>query len=238
MKPTFYRKLQADFTTIRDLHSGNIFDEKKYNLAIFYIRDAREKIVKHSSPYEKKILLYCIDTLFEILKENNSEKIFDFAHAIHDIPQIYAQERNLFSFRRELKTFQKKYGKEYFAFIDQVEPYFSKKAPKNKREFFSRKSDEEFKQLHPIGYWFLVAIGITVLMLPEAVYISYITFLNPPQNDSIIVLLGLAGSFTIGIGFFNIVAAWIHQYLGHLLTIICFIGGLALTLISIGLLHL
>ena len=72
----------------------------------------------HSAPSEKNILLYCIDTLFEILNEGDKQKNFDFADAIHNIPEIYMQKRNLYSFRKELKAFQKKYGKHYFAFIN------------------------------------------------------------------------------------------------------------------------
>jgi hypothetical protein len=56
-------------------------------------------------------------------------------------------------------------------------------------------------------------------------------------SDIIAFILGLIGSFTVGIGLFNIVAAWIHQYLGHLLTAICLLGGTALTLFSMYLLY-
>ena len=51
-------------------------------------------------------------------------------------------------------------------------------APKNKWEFFSPESDEEFKKLHPIGYKILVAAGIIALMLPQIIYLIYLTSLS------------------------------------------------------------
>lgn len=236
MKANFYKQLQEDFVMIRFLHCSNSFNQEKYDSAIASIKAARKKINTNSSPLEKSILLYCIDTLFEIINECNTQKIFDFADAIHNIPEIYMQKRNLYSFRKELKSFQRKYGKRYFAFIDEVKPHFTKKAPKNKWEFFSPESDEEFKKLHPIGYKILVAAGIIALMLPQIIYLVYITVINPAPNEWTI-MLGYVGSFIVGIGLFNIIAAWIHQYLGHLLTILCLLGGTALTLLSMYLLY-
>ena len=236
MKASFYKKLQDDFVAIRFLQYPSEFDQEKYDAAILSIRDARKKINQRSAPAEKKILLYCIDTLFNILDEGDKQKIFDFSDAIHNIPEIYMQKRNLYSFRRELKAFQKKYGKKYFPFIDEVKPHFTKKAPKNKWEYFSPASDEDFKRLHPVGYKVLCLIGITALMLPQIVYIVYCLLINPAPNEWTL-MLGYVGTFVIGIGLFNIVAAWIHQYLGHLLTAVCLLGGTALTLFSMYLLY-
>ena len=236
MKASFYKKLQDDFVAIRFLQYPSEFDQEKYDAAILSIRDARKKITLHSAPAEKRILLYCIDTLLAILNEGDTQKIFDFADAIHNIPEIYMQKRNLYSFRRELKAFQKKYGKKYFPFIDEVKPHFTKKAPKNKWEYFSPASDEDFKRLHPIGYKVLCLIGITALMLPQIIYILYCLLINPAPNEWTL-MLGYVGTFVIGIGLFNIVAAWIHQYLGHLLTAVCLLGGTALTLFSMYLLY-
>lgn len=233
MKVTFYRKLQDDFAVIRDLQ--HTFDQKRYDAAVISIKEARKKIKMHAIPSEKKILLYCIDTLFAILNEGIQQKICDFTDAIHNIPEIYMQKRNLYSCRKELKAFQKKYGRHYFTFIDEVKPYFSRKAPNNKWAYFSAASDEDFKKLHPVGYRLLCVIGIAALMLPQVIYL-YCIAINPAPNEWPLAL-GYVGTFVMGIGLFNIVAAWIHQYLGHLLTAICMLGGAALTLCSIYLLY-
>ncbi len=245
MKASFYKKLQDDFVMIRFLQHQDSFDQEKYDSTLLSIRESREKIKMHSAPFEKEILLYCIDTLFEILNECDKNKIFDFADAIHNIPEIYMQKRNLYSFRKELSAFQKKYGKHYFTFINEVKPHFTKKAPKNKWEFFSAASDEDFKKLHPAAYKCLVGIGITASLLPFIIYSIYIFFVHPPMSmeesisasDFIAFILGYIGTFTVGIGLFNIIAAWIHQYMGHLLTVVCLLGGTAITWFSMYLLY-
>lgn len=236
MKASFYKKLQDDFIMIRFLQYQSQCDREKYDTTILSIKAARKKIDTHSAPAEKKVLLYCIDTLFAVLNEGDKQKAFDFADAMHNIPEVYMQKRNLYSLRQQLKSFQRKYGKTYFPFIDEVKPHFSKKAPKNKWEFFFASSDEDFKRLHPVGYKWLCAIGVIALMLPQILYLAYCLFINPAPNEWAL-MLGYVGTFIIGVGLFNIVAAWIHQYLGHLLTAICLLGGTALTLFSMYLLY-
>jgi len=236
MKASFYKKLQDDFVTIQVLQNQDSFDREQYDSAVLSLRKSRKQIKMQSSPLEKEILLYCIDTLFEILNEDDRNKVFDFANAIYHVPEIYMQERNLYSLRKDFKAFQKKYGKQYFAFIDEVKPYFTKKAPKNKWEYFSAASDEDFKKLHPVGYTLLCLTGIIALILPQVIYLIYVIAIHPAPNEWTI-MLGYVGTFIVGIGLFNIVAAWIHQYLGHLLTAVCLLGGTALTLFSMYLLY-
>lgn len=235
MRAFFYKDLQNKFVDIRFLHSHGNYDKDRCERTIAEIRTLRKKIKAYSNGQEKEILLYCIDTLFEILNEGDNQKTFDFADAIHNIPEIYMQKRNLYSFRKELSAFQKNYGKQYFAFINEVKPHFTKKAQKNKWEYFSAASDEDFKKMHPVGYKLLVLCGITALMLPQFIYLIYIEVTKAPNEWPLMV--GYVGTFIVGIGLFNIVAAWIHQYLGHLLTVSCFIIGAALIALSFHLLY-
>lgn len=69
-------------------------------------------------------------------------------------------------------------------------------------------------------------------MLPSAAYLLLSFFIfNVP--DSPLILLGLIGAFIFGIGCFNIVAAFMQQYLGHKVTLICFSLGFILSIVSI-----
>lgn len=241
MKESFYGKLQDDFIMIRFAQCTNGYDREKYDAAILSVKEARKKIDMHSPRGEKEILLYCIDTLFEILSEGDEQKIFDFADAVHNVPEIYMQKRDLYSFQREFRSFQKKYGKHYFAFINEIKPRFTKRAPKNKWEYFSAESDDDFKKLHPIGYGFLVVCGMIAFLSPMIIYFIHILCLSPHNEPTsavelAIFVLGTVGSLVMGIGLFNIVAAWIHQYLGHRLTAVCLSVGLLLISISLFLL--
>ena len=47
------------------------------------------------------------------------------------------------------------------------------------------------------------------------------------------LMLGFAGAFVFGIGLYNIAAAWMEQYLGHLLTMLSFTVGAAMVAASL-----
>lgn len=104
--------------------------------------------------------------------------------------------------------------------------------PKGSSAYFYASSDEEFKRRHPIGYFFLVLLGIAAFIAPMIVYGIYVinTFGNEGNGW---FLLGLFGSMAIGVGLFNFVAIIIKQYLGHLVSIISFLIGGILIAISL-----
>ena len=97
--------------------------------------------------------------------------------------------------------------------------------PKGSAAYFHMESDADFQRRHPVGYVFAVLLGIFALLLPEIVYL--LLLLPPHAPPSFGVFLGMAGGFIVGIGLFNFVAIILHQYLGHLVSILCFlIGGI------------
>ena len=98
--------------------------------------------------------------------------------------------------------------------------------PKEYKDYFYASSDEEFKAKHPIGYGFLVMLGIAALLLPAIVFCVLV------GTESGWVMLGFAGGFVFGIGLFNFVAIIIKQYLGHWVSIISFLVGSIMMLIS------
>ena len=76
---------------------------------------------------------------------------------------------------------------------------------------------------HPVGYVFAVLLGIFALLLPMIVYAFLVLPLAAPISFG--GILGLAGGFVFGIGLFNFVAIILRQYLGHLVSILCFVIG-------------
>lgn len=114
------------------------------------------------------------------------------------------------------------------------EPKKSKmKPPKGFLRFFNPASDEHFKKKHPVGYVFLVILGIFAFLLPLLVFIIVLmTNKNLDDSGSAWMVLAFIGCLVMGVGLFNLVAIIIKQYLGHLLTIICLLGGGSLIAIS------
>ena len=107
--------------------------------------------------------------------------------------------------------------------------------PKGSAAFFLMESDADFQRRHPVGYVFAVLLGIFALLLPEIMYL--LVLLPPHAPPSFGVFLGMAGGFIFGIGLFNFVAIILHQYLGHLVSILCFLIGGALMAVSVSLIR-
>lgn len=102
--------------------------------------------------------------------------------------------------------------------------------PKGSSAYFHSASDDAFKRKHPIGYGFLVLLGIAALLLPVVLYLVFVILqgANSPW-----IMLGWVGAFIVGIGLFNFVAIIIKQYLGHLVSVISFVIGGVLIWISL-----
>lgn len=225
MKEVFYYNLKESFVKIKLLFSANVLDTNKVDAVVGDLKFSRKQIEKHSKRREKRLLLCCIDTLLRFIEEDKKEKICDFASVICDIPDIFLGKRNYYSFREDINAFNEKYGEHTFKDMNKIHPYFSKKAPENAFEFFSPESDESFKAQHPIGYWVLVAFGIIAFVLPLIIYTIYISKFDENQSIGGWFLPAIVGCLVMGVGLFNIVAAFIHQYLGHKLTWACLLGG-------------
>ena len=110
------------------------------------------------------------------------------------------------------------------------------KPPKGARKYFSPASDDEFKEKHPIGYVFLVILGIIALLSPVVLYLCFVI---PYDINSPWIMFGWLGGFIFGIGLFNFVGIIIKQYLGHWVSIIAFVLGsifIWISLIQMGIL--
>lgn len=111
-----------------------------------------------------------------------------------------------------------------------VKPVFYTHMPKNAVMFFSRDADWKFFREHPKLYLLLALLGIVVLFGPAALYTNFVVF---PRYYSNWMLLGLAGGLVIGMGFLNIVSAWLEQYLGHIFTTVCILLGSGMIIVSL-----
>lgn len=222
----FHKRLRLSLVSFYRLHLENGYDRKKYELRISELRRAKHELVENGSRWERDILFYSLETLFKILDENDKTKVRDFVFAIMHAPEIFMGTRNMFSLQYNIRGFRYKYGEQYFPFITRLKPFFRTRAPKNALQYFSRHSDTDFKMLHPTMYPIISLIGVLLLFLPTVLLFASLIYLKLLSEDSWQVIIGLVGSFMIGVGLFNIVSAWLHQHLGHFLTVISlFVGG-------------
>ncbi|MBR4194693.1 MAG: hypothetical protein IKQ54_10250 [Oscillospiraceae bacterium] len=96
--------------------------------------------------------------------------------------------------------------------------------PRGSAAYFAMESDGDFKRRHPIGYVFLVILGIAAFILPIIVF-GVLCYFKNPNAGGWISLLGVFGGMIAGVGLFNLVAVIIKQYLGHLVTILSLLIG-------------
>lgn len=128
----------------------------------------------------------------------------------------------------------KKQESQWMQADEKIRPQFYWMPPKGKVGYwFTPQSDAEFQTKHPVLYKVLIIGGIIVIFLP-AIWFCSIDYrrsglrlsewMDTDLNGW--MLPGFLGGMSVGLGFFNIVAAWMHQYLGHFMTILFFLIGL------------
>lgn len=93
--------------------------------------------------------------------------------------------------------------------------------PEDYLDYFMPDSDDDFKAEHPRLYALSIVLLLVALMAPPTLYVIFV--LN--NGATAWGLLGLGGSVIVSIGLCNIVALIVHQYLGHVVTIVCFLLG-------------
>lgn len=113
-----------------------------------------------------------------------------------------------------------------------LSPLFYWKASKEDIKYFnSSMAEEAFKELHPIMYYVLGLLEIGLLLLPPTIfYVLAFNVCGLERNGW--EMLGIAGGALFGSGLCNIVAAFSHRYLGHILTIILFTLGTLMMIAS------
>ena len=112
-----------------------------------------------------------------------------------------------------------------------IKPKFNRDCPANWKDFFRRDSDDTFKRENPIAYPLLIVLGLVVFPAPMVLFILYLDA-APGGLTLWSALFGLAGGFCLGVGLFNIVAAFLGQYLGHKVTGYAICWGVALMIIA------
>ena len=106
------------------------------------------------------------------------------------------------------------------------------KLPENTKSYFSAKKEKHLKEKYGKFYTFHTILSIIILIAPFIIYMCIApnnAFEPTTQIGNLFGavggILGLIGSFLIGIGFVNVFMLFIKQYLGHWVTIVTIIGG-------------
>ena len=215
-----YLSLQQSLIKLRALFSAPAVNTNKLAATLGDLRFARKRIEKKANRKARKLLIYCIDTLFEIIEEGNHEKIHDFTSLICDMPEIALGKRNFRSFQNDILTFNQKYDEYCFSDVNTIHIHLSQETLQNIRTFFFPNFEENKNTKRTNKFWrkFLTA-GIIAFFLPLTLYIIYRAVFNDTQSMAGWVVLAVLGCLTIGCGLFNMVGIRYFQYSGHKWTV-------------------
>ncbi|MBQ2675893.1 MAG: hypothetical protein IJF54_00635 [Clostridia bacterium] len=97
------------------MNNSNFCDESALEDAKSSIKNIRLELETEIQNNNHKILIYCIDTLLEIMNEGNRRKTFDFANAIHNMPEICMGTRDIDSFKPEINYYNCKNEEQRFS---------------------------------------------------------------------------------------------------------------------------
>ena len=217
-----YLNLQQTLIKLRALFSSPDINTNKLDAILGDLRFTRKQIAKHAKRRPKKILVYAIDTLFEMIEEGNREKIRDFADLIHNMPEIALKKRNFRSFAREISAFNNKYEEFCFGDINTIHIQISKETVK------------KILKASKVNFWAMFIGGIAAFILPWIFYAIYILGrLTNGRDDSGFSIFGFLATLTVSIGLANIFFSLAFQYHGRKFSIITLsVGGFALALSS------
>lgn len=167
MKKDFFEDMRNAFVTVRAFYSPvpAHMTKEECERAFDFLLNARSRIVSGVAGRERYVLLYAIDTLFEVRKTGNAEMIFDYADAVHNISELGMKTRTLDSYSFELGLFRKKYGKKYFPFVKNADEFIypPPKPAKIKREgFFARMLASDSFVLFALIFLFFISVVLSL----------------------------------------------------------------------------
>ena len=217
-----YLNLSQSFLKLRTLFSSPDINANKLDAILGDLRFTRKQIAKHAKRRPKKILIYAIDTLFEMIEEGNREKITDFLDLIRDMPEIALKKRSFRSFAREISAFNHKYEEFCFGDINTIHIQISKE------------TIQKILKSSKVNFWAMFIGGIAAFIPPWIFYAVYILGrLTDGRDDSGFSILGFLATLTVSIGLANIFFSLAFQYHGRKFSIITLsVGGFALALSS------
>ena len=174
--------------------------------------------VKVAGQYGFAGLSYCC--ALDIVKNGETYRLLFPAYELEQVAELTGLPAPALPDKKELRAAPEN--------AEKLRPVYYWKVPEgeNVKSWFMPGADREFASKHPAAYVVLGLIALSGLFAPVIVYIP----LSIPRlgNSNGMILVGAIGAFVFGFGLFNLVAAWIHQYLGHRVTIISIVLGAVL----------
>ncbi len=137
-----------------------------------------------------------------------------------------------------MTPFREKHGEHFFAALEELflagentalclRPSFSHKEGR----YYEDDADEALSVAHPILHGFFLLLGV-LLFLGSVVGFGFFAGAGLSLSSPWLIL-GYLGAGAFGVGLYSLAMTFIHQYMGHTLTLFFSLGGALLILLSL-----
>lgn len=167
-----FDEIENEFERIETIFQNEEISNSRAKGICDRLKFLRKQCNKEFTSNEKAFLLYCIDTMLEIINKDETQKIVDFANISKQVVEVYQKKRYFRSLSLDITNFRFKWGKEYFKDYKQLYRKSVEKDPAFMTEEEKKQYTQKTRKLVPlviiIGYVScFVTLGISKILTEE-----------------------------------------------------------------------
>ncbi len=242
IKDLFFRVRQFYFGAGRDALASAGVDKGETAEYVAALKKEEAAIGKEEggplAPDADEMLLHTVTLIKEALLSKDYRMAGDLAHFGTRLCGVYAFpaiSRKRF-FEKEIKPLRDKHGDGLFREAEErflkekntpviLKPSFSTRM--RGARYYEEDSDAEMLEAHPVLYALFAVLGMLLFAGAIALYALFF------DGNGAFDILGYLGAALVGTGFFSLSAAFMHQYMGHKLTLAFFAIGALFVVLSV-----
>lgn len=242
LKDLFFRVRQFYFGAGRDALASAGVDKGETAEYVAALKKEEAAIGKEEgkplAPDADEMLLYTVTEIKDALLAKDYRMAGDLAELGTRLCGVYAFpaiSRKRF-FEKQIKPLRDKHGDGLFAeqeerFLKEkntpvvLSPSFSTRM--RGARYYEEDGDAEMLEAHPVIYALFAVLG---MLLFVGAIVLYALFLD---GNGALDILGYLGAALVGVGLFSLSAAFVHQYMGHRLTLTLFALGALFAALSV-----
>jgi len=132
--------IECAFERIEAYFQSEELSKNKTNGFCDHLKFLRKQCNPQQTEGDLAFLIYCIDTILEMMKTDAPKKIAEFANISRQAAQVYQKKRFFHSLSLDIKNFRLKWGKEYFENYKEL----YRKSVKTDPRFMTREEEEQY----------------------------------------------------------------------------------------------
>ena len=242
LKDLFFRVRQFYFGAGRDTLASAGVDKGETAEYVAALKKEEAAIGKEGektlAPDADEMLLYTVTLIKDALLSKDYRLAGDLAELGARLCGVYtfpAISRKRF-FEKQIVPLREKHGDELFSELEErflkekntslvLKPSFSTRM--RGARYYEEDSDAEMLEAHPVLYALFAVFGMLLFVGAIVLYALVL------DGNGALDILGYLGAAAVGTGLFSLSAAFMHQYMGHKLTLSLFAVGAIFVALSV-----